>query len=309
MDKLDILGYLSSFGIAGIILLLVVATIYKAVIIVPQASIYVIERFGKYRTSLSAGLHLIVPFIDTIRTKVSTQERIIDVKKQQVITKDNVNIYINGVVYAKVIDAMSVTYNVDDYEKAIAVLTTTTLRSTVGSMSLDDTLSSRDSINQELAKALDVAVGNWGVKVVRVEVSEIEVSQTISDTMNLQMIAERERRAIETKANAEKEATIRKAEALRQEQFLQAEAIERMAQAKRVEQVEIATGQSEAMRLINEALASNPKAAEFLLAKERITAFNELAKNPNSSKVVVPYETSELIGSLSILKDFIKGEQ
>lgn len=196
-------------------------------------------------------------------------------------------------------------YNVDNYKRAIANLAMTTLRGEIGAMNLDDTLSSRDRLNAALQVALGGAAGNWGVKIMRVEISEISVPLGIEEAMNMQMKAEREKRAIELKALAEKEALIRNAEALKQEKVLQAEAIERMADAKKYEQIAIATAQKEAMDMINDSMSKNANAAEFLLARDRVGAFSELAKNSSKDKILVPYEATELIGSLSVLKNFL----
>lgn len=277
--------------------------------IVSQADMFVIERLGKFHNVLGGGFHIIIPFIDRVRAVISVREQMVDIQKQQVITKDNVNINIDGIVYLRVVDAQKATYDVENYKKAISNLAMTTLRGAVGSMNLDDSLSSREQLNATLAEALSDASKNWGLKVMRVEIAEISVPANIEVAMNLQMTAEREKRAIELKAQAEKEALIRNAEALKQEKVLQAEAIERMADAKKYEQIALATAQKEAMDMINESLAKNEKAAEFLLAKDRVAAFNELAKNQSSQKVVVPYETSQIIGSLSLFQEFLKGEK
>ena len=224
---------------------------------------------------------------------------------KQVITKDNVNISVDGIVFLKVVDGKMALYNVDSYKRAIANLAMTTLRGEIGAMNLDDTLSSRDRLNSALQRALGDAADNWGVKIMRVEISEISVPHGIEEAMNLQMKAEREKRAIELKAQAEKEALIRNAEALKQEKVLQAEAIERMADAKKYEQIAIATAQKEAMDMINDSMSKNANAAEFLLARDRVGAFSELAKNSSKDKILVPYEATELIGSLSVLKNFL----
>ncbi|WP_169942602.1 MULTISPECIES: SPFH domain-containing protein [unclassified Campylobacter] len=276
--------------------------------IVSQSDIMIIERLGKFHKILDGGFHLIIPFIDQIRAVITVREQLVDILKQQVITKDNVNISVDGIVFLKVTDGKMALYNVDSYKKAIANLAMTTLRGEIGAMNLDDTLSSRDRLNSALQVALGDAASNWGVKIMRVEISEISVPAGIEAAMNMQMKAEREKRAIELKAQAEKEALIRNAEALKQEKVLQAEAIERMADAKKYEQIAIAQGQKDAMDMINESMAQNKNAAEFLLARDRVAAFNELAKNSTNDKILVPYEATELIGSLSVLKDFISNK-
>ena len=290
---------------AVVVLVFAVLFLKAGIKIISQSDIYIVERLGKFHKVLDGGFHIIIPFVDQIRAVITVREQLVDITKQQVITKDNVNISVDGIVFLKVVDGKMALYNVDSYKRAIANLAMTTLRGEIGAMNLDDTLSSRDRLNSALQRALGDAADNWGVKIMRVEISEISVPQGIEEAMNLQMKAEREKRAIELKAQAEKEALIRNAEALKQEKVLQAEAIERMADAKKYEQIALATAQKEAMDMINESMAQNAKAAEFLLARDRIGAFNELAKNGAKDKILVPYEATELIGSLSVLKDFL----
>jgi len=282
--------------------------IFKGIRIVPQTSAVVIERLGKYNRTLEGGFHVIIPIIDSPRATVTKQEQIINIPSQPVITKDNVNIGVDGIVFVQVENAYDATYGIVDFKNALSNLSMTTLRSEIGQLALDETLSSRDVLNSKLLAAIDEASGKWGVKTMRVEISDISVPENIQNSMNLQMMAEREKRAIELKAIAEKEALIRNAEGKKQEKVLEAEAIERMADALKYEQEATAEGQKNAMTMINEAMSENPKAAEFLLAKDRIVAFNELAKNEASSKIVVPYEVTELIGSLSILKDMVSSK-
>lgn len=290
---------------ASVVLILGIAVVFYGVKIISQTDVAIVERLGKFHRILEGGFHFIVPVIDRINEKVTVREQIIDIKRQQVITKDNVNINIDGIVFLKIFDAKAAVYSVNNYKQAIANLATTTLRGEIGRISLDDSLSSRDQLNAALQIALGDAAHNWGVKIMRVEISEISVPSDIEKAMNLQMKAEREKRAIELKAQAEKEALIRNAEALKQEKVLQAEAIERMADARKYEQIALAQGQSDAMQLIAMQMEKSAMSAEFLLAKERILAFNEMAKNPSKDKVIVPYEVNEFIGSLSVISDFL----
>ena len=284
---------------------LIAAILKMGVKIVSQSEILIIERLGRFHKVLDGGFHIIVPFFDAVRAKMSVREQLVDISKQQVITKDNVNISVDGIVFLKVIDGKMALYNVEDYRRAISNLAMTTLRSAIGEMSLDSTLSSRDQLNSKLQIALGDAADNWGVKIMRVEISEISVPHGIEEAMNMQMKAEREKRAIELKAEAEKAALIRNAEALKQEKVLEAEAIERMADAKKYEQIALAQGQKDAMDSINLAMSASSFAAEYLLAQGRVNAFGELSKNPSKDKILIPYETSELLGSLSVLKEFL----
>ncbi len=289
------------------IVLLVVAVIFvlKTIKIVPQNDIYVVERLGRFSRELHAGFNIIIPFFDVVREKVTVREQIIDIPSQSVITKDNVNITVDGLVFCKVQSAKEATYNVISFKYAISSLAMTTLRSEIGSMLLDETLSNREALNARLQSELSDAASNWGLLVARVEISDISVPNDIEQAMNLQMKAEREKRSIELNAQAEKEAVIRKAEAIKQSEVLKAEAIERMADAKKYEQERVAEGQQKAIAIINDAIAKNSDSAEFLLAKDRIKAFDGLARSETKDKIIVPYEAADLIGSLSVIKDML----
>ena len=294
------------FAVAIIFFVLII--IAKGVKIVPQSDLYVIERLGKFNKELHGGFHLIIPVVDKVRAILTSREQLVDINKQSVITKDNVNISIDGIVYCKVDDAMEATYNVVDFKDAIANLAMTTLRAEIGAMVLDDTLSNRETLNVKLQTELGTAATNWGIKVTRVEIADISVPPSIEKAMNMQMEAEREKRAIQTRAEADKESVIRKAEGFKQEEILKAEAIERMADARRYEQEQMAAGQQEAMRLINISMVENEKAAEFLLAKDRIAAFKALAQSGSTDKMILPYDVTQMIGSTSVLGDaFFKG--
>jgi len=297
----------SAVSIAIVVAVLII--IIKGVKIVPQSRAYVIERLGKYHATLEGGFHVIIPIIDSVAMTVTKQEQMIDIPGQSVITRDNVNISVDGIVFIQVENAKMAAYGVVDFKMAIANLATTTLRAEIGQMALDETLSSRDTLNRSILTAIDDASQKWGIKTMRVELRDISVPNEIEEAMNLEMKAEREKRAIELTATANKEATIREAEGQKQKAFLQAEAIERMADASKYEQEKTAEGQAKGMMLINQAMATNPEAAEFLLAKDRIAAFNEMAKNESNDKVIVPYEATEFVGSLSILSSFLSNKK
>lgn len=283
----------------GTISVLIVIYLFLAVKIVSQAELVVIERLGKFHRTLGAGINFIVPFIDQKRSSFSTQEQIIDVPRQAVITKDNVSIQIDAVVFIRINDAKQATYEIQDLKGAIAQLAQTTLRAEIGRMELDDTLSSRADLNAVLLTALDLASSTWGAKVTRVEVADISVPEAVQTAMELQMEAERRRRATETEAEGDKNALVFQAEGERQQAFKQAEAVERMADAHKYEKEQLAMGEQKAMELINQAMLENKDAASFLLAKDRISAFAGLASSDSANKVVVPVETSEMVGSLA----------
>jgi regulator of protease activity HflC (stomatin/prohibitin superfamily) len=307
---------IASIVVFAVISLLVVITISKAVKIVPQSQIWVVERLGKFKCELHPGLNLIVPFVDAVRSKYTTQEQIIDLRPQQVITRDNVNITIDGVVYLRVQDARKATYEIVNLSAAVAQLAQATLRAEVGKMDLDGTLSSRDEMNSALELAIGEACAGWGARVTRVEVSDISVPAPVQEAMELQLRAERERRAIETTAAANKNATIAQAEADKTKAELEAEATERtakalkfhevqLAEAEKQRQVLIGQGQKEAIELIASALDECPQAGEYLLAKDRIKAWDGIASSNSQNKVVVPYQAAELVGGLAMLSEFV----
>ncbi len=290
---------------AGIFSTVVILYLFMAVKVVPQSDLWVIERLGKYHRTLEGGLSFVIPFVDTQREQFTTQEQIVDVPRQPVITKDNVSISIDAVVFIRINNAKQATYEILDLKVAISQLAQTTLRSEIGRMELDETLSSRADLNAALLGSLDMASSTWGSKVTRVEVADISVPQAVQSAMELQMEAERRRRATETEAEGEKNATIMQAEGERQKAFKEAEAVERMADATRYEKEQLAEGERKAMGLINEAMTENVNASEFLLAKDRIKAFAGLAKSDSANKIVVPVEASEMVGSLSVLTSML----
>ena len=297
-----------SIVFAVAIIFFAIIIISKGVKIVSQSDLYVVERLGKFNKVLHGGFHIIIPVVDRVRAILTSREQLVDIEKQSVITKDNVNISIDGIVFCKVDDAVQATYNVINFKDAIANLAMTTLRAEIGGMDLDDTLSNRETLNAKLQTELGSAATNWGIKVTRVEIADISVPPSIEKAMNMQMEAEREKRAIQTRAEAQKEAQIREAEAFKQSEILKAEAIERKTKAKRYEQEQLAAGQQEAMRLINISMMENEKAAEFLLAKDRIVAFKALAESSSTDKMILPYDVTSMIGSTSVLGDaFFKG--
>lgn len=299
------------YGIENLVVLIVIVCVFiglfikSCIKIVSQSDLFIVERLGRFHKVLDGGFHVIIPIIDRVSAVLTAREQLVYITKQQVITKDNVNIAVDGIVYVKIVEAKNAHYNVENYKDAISNLAMTTLRGEIGAMNLDDTLSSRDKLNASLQLALAGAADNWGVKIMRVEIAEISVPEDIEDAMNMQMKAEREKRAIELKAQAEKEALILKAEALKQEKVLEAEAIERMADAKKYEEVAVSEGQKDAMDNINMAMSASKFAAEYLLAQGRVDAFNELSKSQSKDKILIPYDVTELLGSLSIIKDFL----
>lgn len=299
--------------VMGALAALVGIFVITGVRIVPQAQLQVIERLGRYHRVLEGGLNFIIPFVDRVRDTFSSQEQTIDIPAQSVITKDNVTITIDGIVFIRIHDGRQAAYEVKNLNYAVGQLAQTTMRSEIGKLELDETLSSRDDMNAALLNALDAASEGWGAKVTRVEISDISVPEGVQRSMEQQMEATRDRRATEERAQGDKNATIAKAQGDREQTFLEAEAIERMAQAKMEEQAKFGEGEQKAIEAVAEAIEENPKAAEYLLSKDRIQAWNGIASSESQNKVVVPYEANELIGSLSVMssvlgKQFGQGE-
>ena len=310
-----------STAVLILIVLIVVALLILAlsVKVVRQSSALVIERLGKYHKTLDTGVHLITPFIDRVVGQViSLKEQIADFPPQPVITKDNVTMQIDTVVYFQITDPKLYCYGVERPRQAIETLTATTLRNIVGELELDQTLTSREIVNSKMRSILDEATDPWGIKINRVELKNILPPKDIRDAMEKQMRAERERREAILKAEGEKKSTILvsegekqaailKAEADKESAILRAEADKESAilraEAKRIALVNEAEGQAEAINKIN---ASNPSAAYVTM--QGFETLKELANSP-SSKLIVPSELASVTGLLSTMKETIKDKK
>lgn len=310
-----------STAVIILIVLIVVALLILAlsVKVVRQSSALVIERLGKYHKTLDTGVHLITPFIDRVVGQViSLKEQIADFPPQPVITKDNVTMQIDTVVYFQITDPKLYCYGVERPRQAIETLTATTLRNIVGELELDQTLTSREIVNSKMRSILDEATDPWGIKINRVELKNILPPKDIRDAMEKQMRAERERREAILKAEGEKKSTILvsegekqaailKAEADKESAILRAEADKESAilraEAKRIALVNEAEGQAEAINKIN---ASNPSAAYVTM--QGFETLKELANSP-SSKLIVPSELASVTGLLSTMKETIKDKK
>ncbi len=290
-------GAFSAFVIA--ILVLAVVLIFMGVNAVPQGWEYTVERFGRYTRTLRPGLQLIVPIVDRIGTRMNMMESVLDVPKQEVITKDNAMVTANGIVFFQVLDAAKAAYEVSHLEFAMLNLATTNLRTVMGSMDLDELLSKRDQINAALLKVIDAATNPWGVKVTRVEIKDIEPPRDIVEAMARQMKAEREKRAVILdaegvrqaeilKAEGEKQAAILEAEGRREAAFRDAEARERAADA-----------EAQATTAVSEAIAKgNIQAINYFIAQKYIDALKEFANGTSQKIVFMPLEASAVIGAL-----------
>lgn len=298
---------MSAWAIVLIILgALILISLCFSVRIVRQATAVVVERLGKYRKTLETGIHVIFPFVDRTSKAISLKEIVADFQPQPVITKDNVTMQIDTVVYFQITDAKLFTYGVDSPIKAIENLTATTLRNIVGELELDETLTSRDTVNTKMRVILDEATDPWGIKINRVELKNILPPKDIQDAMEKQMRAERERREQILKAEGEKRASILVAEGEKQAQILRAEAEKESrilkAEADKAALIAVAEGESKAIELIN---TSNPDAAYVTL--QGFEALKVLA-NGNATKIIVPSDIQNVAGLLASVSEVIKND-
>lgn len=287
-----------------IILVLAVIILITNVKIVPQAHAYIIERFGGYNATWSVGLHIKVPFVDRIASKVSLKEHVVDFPPQPVITKDNVTMQIDTVVYYQITDPKLFTYGVERPMMAIENLTATTLRNIIGDLELDETLTSRDTVNTKMRAILDEATDPWGIKINRVELKNIMPPKEIQDAMERQMKAERERRESILRAEGEKKSAILLAEGEKESAILRAEAKKqaaiREAEGEAEAIVTVKTAVAEGIRRINEA---NP--TEQYLTIKALESF-EKAADGKATKIIVPSEIQGLAGLVTSIKETAK---
>lgn len=296
--------------VAGIIVLLLIFII-SLIRIVPQSQQYVVERLGSYLTTWDNGLHFLMPFVDRIAKKVSLKEFVADFKPQSVITKDNVTMQIDTVVFYQVTDAKLFTYGVNDPISAIENLTATTLRNIIGELELDHTLTSRETINARITQDIDLASDKWGIKVNRVELKNILPPREIQDAMEKQMKAERERREAMIRAEAEKNSQILVAEGEKQSRILRAQAEKEStilyAEAEKEKKIREAQGQAEAIELVQSALATGIKMLNEANPTERVVQLKALeafgkAADGKATKIIIPSEIQGLAGLVSGIK-------
>ncbi|MBQ6653346.1 MAG: SPFH/Band 7/PHB domain protein [Prevotella sp.] len=311
----------------ALIALVVLAIIFvkMTVVIIPQSETKIIERLGKYYATLKPGINIIIPFIDRAKnvvtmmhgryvysTTIDLREQVFDFARQNVITKDNIQMEINALLYFQIMDPFKAVYEINNLPNAIEKLTQTTLRNIIGELELDQTLTSRDTINTKLRAVLDDATDKWGVKVNRVELQDIIPPASVLQAMEKQMQAERNKRAaiLTSEGNkqsqilqseGEKEATINRAEAAKQQEILKAEG---EAQAR----IRKAEAEAKAIELVTEAVGKTTNPANYLLAQKYITMMEELAANNQTKTVYLPFEATNVMGSIAGIKELFKGE-
>ncbi len=300
------------FYIIIFVVIVFIALAISGIRIVPQAKVYIVEKLGLYHKTLTAGFHWICPFFFRVAKKISLKEQVMDYDPQSVITKDNVTMQIDTVVFFEITDPKLYTYGVENPSMALEKLTSTTLRNIVGSIELDETLTSRDLINSKMTEILDIATDPWGMKVTRVELKNILPPKDIREAMEKQMRAERERREAILKAEGEKKSMILQAEGVKESQILQAEANKQAeilkAEAKRQALIAEAEGQAEAILKVNQAQAKGlelireAKADQSVLTLKAYDALIEVSKG-QSTKIIIPSEIQGMAGLVASLKE------
>ena len=276
----------------------VVVVLVKTAVVVDQQYEYVVERLGKYRTTLEAGFHILIPFFDKVAYKRSLKEQSIDIPAQTCITADNVSMEVDGCLYLQVVNSRLSAYGIENYHYAVAELAQTSLRSAIGKISLDNTFEARESLNQQVVEALDEASQNWGVKVLRYEIKDIQPPKSVLEAMEKQMRAEREKRAEIAKSEGERQSTINRAEGDRSEAIARSEG-EKMrrineAEGQAQEILKVAEATAEGIRRVAEALSSpgGQDAANLDVAKKYLDQFGKLAKENNT--MIVPANLADV---------------
>ncbi len=290
--------------VAGVVLILLLILFISGVRVIRQAEAAVVERFGAYLRTMNVGIHIVIPFVDVIAKRVSLKENLIDFAPQPVITKDNVTMMIDSVIYFQITDPKLYAYGVANPIGAIENLTATTLRNLIGQLELDETLTSRDLINTKMREILDEATDPWGIKVNRVEVKNIQPPRDIQDAMEKQMRAEREKREAILRAEGEKQSAILVAEGEKEAAILRAE-------AKKQTEIKIAEGQAFAIRALQEAEAAGiemikeASADQSVIALKGFEALVKMAESP-STKVIIPSDLQGAAGLATSLKELVK---
>ncbi len=306
-----------SLIVVGIIAVVIIVLLLKTATIVPQRSEFIVERLGKYSKTLSAGFHILIPFLDNIAYRRSLKEEVMDIPSQDCITTDNVSVSVDGVLYLQVMDSKLSAYGIDNYFLAASQLAQTSLRSVIGKIELDRTFEERETLNQQVVAAIDEAAQNWGIKVLRYEIKDITPPRSVMDAMEKQMKAEREKRATIATSEGDRQSRINRAEGLKKEAIEVSEGEkqkrinEAEGQAKEIELVAHAT--ADGIRKIAESLTltGGETAANLRVAEKYIAEFGKLAKENNT--MIIPSNLGDVAGmvatAMSVLKQGKQGDQ
>lgn len=291
-----------------IILVFAIVVVVMGAKMVPQGEEFTIERLGRYTKTLTPGFHVIIPVIDRLGAKLNMMEQVGDVPSQEIITRDNAMVKVDGVVFFQIIDAAKAAYEITNLDRAIMNMTMTNIRTVMGSMDLDELLSQREKINASLLAVVDEAAQNWGVKITRIEIKDITPPSDLVESMARQMKAERDKRATILEAQGERQSQILKAEGQKQGQILEAEGEKEAAFREAEARERSAEAEANATRVVSEAIANgNVNAINYFVAQKYTEALKEIGTAENQKLVILPIEATALIGSLSGIAEIAKG--
>jgi regulator of protease activity HflC (stomatin/prohibitin superfamily) len=287
------------FILLAVVLVVVVVMIAKGVRTVPQGYEWTVERFGRYRVTLSPGLRLVNPFTDKIGRKINVQETVLEIPAQNVITKDNASVIVDGIVFYQVIDASRAAYEVQNLQSAVSNLTMTNIRTAIGALDLDETLSKRDEINERLLRVLDAATEPWGTKITRVELKDVRPPEDVQLSMAKQLTADRERRAAILRAEGIKQAAILEAEGRKQSTILAAEGHLAATQMDAEARERLAEAEAKATAAVSKAVSEgNVQALNYFIAQKYVEAIAQIGQASNSRLVLMPMEFSSLVSTI-----------
>ncbi len=293
-----------------VVVVLAVILVLMGVKTVPQGREYTIERFGRYTKTLRPGLNLIVPIVDTVGAKLNMMEQVLDIPSQEIITKDNAMVAVDGVVFFQILDAGKAAYEVSRLELATINLTMTNLRTVMGSMDLDELLSQREQINTRILRVVDEATNPWGVKITRIEIKDISPPRDLVDSMARQMKAERERRAIILEAEGERQSAILRAEGAKQAVVLDAEGKREAAFREAEARERAAEAEATATTRVSEAIAGGDvQAINYFVAQSYVEALGKIASADNEKVILMPLEAASVIGSVAGIAELVRGAQ
>ena len=290
-----------------LVVFLAILTVFLGVKTVPQGYNWTVERFGRYTRILRPGLNLVVPFIDRIGREMNVMEQVIDIPEQQVITKDNASVTVDGIAFFQVFDAAKASYEIASLEQAIVKLTMTNIRSVMGAMDLDQMLSHRDEINERLLRVVDAAVSPWGIKVIRIEIKDIVPPEDLIQSMGQQMKAEREKRAEILSAEGQRQSAILRAEGAKQARILEAEGRREAAFRDAEARERSAAAEARATEVVSEAIAKGEVASiNYFVADKYLRALTEIAHSPNQKVLMLPIEATSVLGTLGGIAEIVK---